>query len=319
MEQVYKYKIYVRCMTFNHEGYIKDALDGFVKQETTFPVVHVIVDDASTDKTAKVISEYVNEHFDWEDKSVAYVRETEYARVLYARHKTNENCFFAVLLLKENHYSQRKSKRPYYAEWEENAKYCAVCEGDDYWTAPDKLQKQVEFLETHPDYSMCFHSVKFIYPSNKSWIYSPYPNDVETCPIEDYFKVGGGYAPTCSMVYDWRLLSPTPSFRKSLSSIGDSPLILTLFLRGKVRFMKDVMSYYRVDSTGSWSERQKHLTFSQIVKRTKELRNYWDAVDQYTSGKYSRLIRQRKRHTWLSLGKSLYFWFCNLFSAKKSV
>ena len=315
MENDYKYMVYVRCMTYNHERYISDALNGFVMQETTFPVVYVIVDDASTDKTSDVIGDFVKEHFDLADKSVAYVKETDYARILYARHKTNKNCYFAVLFLKENHYSQRKSKKPYYAEWENKSKYCAVCEGDDYWSVSCKLQKQVDFLNAHPDFGMCFHSVNFIYQDGTSRVYSPYPSDVESCPIEDYLKVGGGYAPTCSMLYDWKLLNPTPSFGKVLSTIGDSSLILTLFLRGKVHFMKDVMGNYRVDSVGSWSQRQKHLSLPQIIKKIKELRAYWNEVDRYTAGKYAKLIRQRKRHTWLSFGKALYFWFHNLFSA----
>ena len=67
--------------------------------------------------------------------------------------------YFAVVYLKENHYSQKKSKAPYLTEWEDT-KYIALCEGDDYWTDPLKLQKQVDFLERHPDYSLCCHRFK---------------------------------------------------------------------------------------------------------------------------------------------------------------
>ena len=140
----------VSCMTYNQEPYITDALNGFVMQQTSFPFVCTIVDDASTDRNAEVIRDYVSENFDLQDTSIAYEKDMDYGHVTFARHKTNQNCFFAVIYLKENHYSQGKSKEPYMVEWS-GRKYIAICEGDDYWTDPLKLQKQVEFLEGHED------------------------------------------------------------------------------------------------------------------------------------------------------------------------
>ena len=134
------------CATYNHEAYIIDALRGFVMQETSFPVVYTIVDDASTDKTAEVLRQFVNDHFVVSLLDGGYDKDTDFGHVTFARHKTNTNCFFAVIYLKENHYSQKKSKAPYLTEWMDT-KYIALCEGDDYWTDPLKLQKQVEILE----------------------------------------------------------------------------------------------------------------------------------------------------------------------------
>ena len=88
-EMEYEYLVCTRCFTYNHELYIKDALEGFAMQETSFPVVTVIVDDASTDNTAGVIRKFVEENFDLADKSVAYEKETDAVHILYARHKTN--------------------------------------------------------------------------------------------------------------------------------------------------------------------------------------------------------------------------------------
>ena len=102
------------CATYNHESYITDALQGFVMQETSFPVVYTIVDDASTDRTAEVIREFVKENFALQDASVAYEKDTDYGHVTFAQHKTNKSCYFAVIYLKENHYSQKKSKAPYF-------------------------------------------------------------------------------------------------------------------------------------------------------------------------------------------------------------
>ena len=100
----------VSCMTYNHEPYITDALNGFAMQQTSFPFVCTIIDDASTDRNAEVIRNYVSENFDLQDTSIAYEKDMDYGHVTFARHKTNENCYFAVIYLKENHYSQKKSK-----------------------------------------------------------------------------------------------------------------------------------------------------------------------------------------------------------------
>ena len=155
----------VFCQTYNQKNFITDAMDGFVMQETEFPFVCTVIDDASTDGEQEVIRNYLKEQFDLQDSSVAYEKETHYGHVSFARHKTNKNCYFAVLFLKENHYSQHKTKVPYIQEWM-NTKYVALCEGDDYWTDPLKLQRQVGFLETHPDHSLCCHRY-IIYNQNE--------------------------------------------------------------------------------------------------------------------------------------------------------
>lgn len=311
-----KYKVCVRCFTYNHEPYILDSLKGFVLQQTSFPMVSVVVDDASTDKTAEVIRGFVYDNFDLEDKSIAYEKETDYAQIIFARHKSNLNCHFAVLLLKENHYSQNKSKMQYLAEWMANAMYIAICEGDDYWTDPLKLQKQVDFLETHPEHSLCFHAVNNLYPNGQTKLSSRYKADLEECPIEDFFKIGGAFAPTCSMLYVNGKLEPTPSFWKKVK-VGDSPMILTLFLRGKVGFLRDVMGCYRVNAIGSWSLRQKKLGYKQIIDKFWRGLAYWNEVNRYTNGKYSKCIRRRKFHTLLSLVKSLCTLIRNMIVAKK--
>ena len=149
-----KFKVTVSCMTYNQSKYITDAMNGFTMQQTSFPFVCTIVDDASTDGEQEVIRKYVEDNFDFSEGSVAYHKETDYAHITYAQHKTNKNCYFAVLYLKENHYSQRKSKMGYLSEWRDMCEYEAICEGDDYWIAPDKLQLQVDFLNENKEYVM---------------------------------------------------------------------------------------------------------------------------------------------------------------------
>ena len=150
----------VRCFTYNQSAYIKDALNGFVMQQTNFPFVVLVVDDASTDGEQEVIRKFMTEEFELSDASVAYEKETEFAYIQYAQHKTNKNCFMVAMFLKENHYSQKKKKFPYLAEWRDGVKYEAICEGDDYWIDPLKLQKQVDFLEENDECGLVYGKAK---------------------------------------------------------------------------------------------------------------------------------------------------------------
>lgn len=124
--------VFVRCLTYNHEKYIEDALKGFVMQKTDFPFLAVVIDDCSTDGTADIVRRY----------------EAQYPDIIKG------------IYLPRNFRSRGEDKRPYYQEYVDKATYWAECEGDDYWTDPYKLQKQVDFMETHPDFSICFSRVK---------------------------------------------------------------------------------------------------------------------------------------------------------------
>ncbi len=123
----------ISCITYNHEPYIRDAIEGFLMQKTTFPVEILIHDDASTDKTADIVKEY----------------EKRYPLLLKSIYQT------------ENQYSQ--GIKP--AKFNRNrakGKYYAICEGDDYWTDPLKLQKQVDFLEKNQDYGFVYTDYQII-------------------------------------------------------------------------------------------------------------------------------------------------------------
>ena len=143
----YKYMVVTRCFTFNHAPYIVDAMKGFAMQETTFPVITLIMDDASTDGEPDVIRQYLTGHF---QKPYRTEDNNDY-QLICANHKSNPNCKFIVFLLKYNHQSIKKSKFPYLSEWLDNTKYQAMCEGDDYWIHPKKLQMQVDYMECHED------------------------------------------------------------------------------------------------------------------------------------------------------------------------
>lgn len=136
----------ISCMTYNQSAYITDALNGFCMQQTRFPFVAVVVDDASTDGEQEVIKAYVDEHFDHSEEKGFKQWETEDAYWTYARHNGNGNCHIVAVYLKQNLYREPEKKNAVINEWL-NAKYTAICEGDDYWTDPLKLQKQVDILD----------------------------------------------------------------------------------------------------------------------------------------------------------------------------
>ena len=160
-----KFEVYVKCFTYNHSKYIKDALNGFCRQETSFPYVCCIIDDASTDGEQQVLRQYINENFCPTDNEEFYERETDYAHILFSRHKINTNCYFAVLLLKKNLYSRDGMllKLQYISEWTRHATYAAFCEGDDWWVSPEKLQSQYDYMQSHPRCGLCYTRARIYY------------------------------------------------------------------------------------------------------------------------------------------------------------
>ncbi|MBR3411528.1 MAG: glycosyltransferase [Bacteroidales bacterium] len=124
----------VCCLTYNHAPFIRNCLDGFLAQKTDFSIEILIHDDASTDGTDRIIREYAEKYP--EIIFPIFEEENQYSRG------------YAGKMDIEFNYSRARGK------------YIAYCEGDDYWTDPSKLQRQVDFMETHPDYSVCFHRCK---------------------------------------------------------------------------------------------------------------------------------------------------------------
>lgn len=133
--------VFVRCLTYNHEKYIEDALKGFVMQKTDFPFLAVVIDDCSTDGTAGIVRRY----------------EAQYPDIIKG------------IYLPHNFRQTREDKRPYYQEYVDKAIYWAECEGDDYWTDSYKLQKQVDFMEAHPECTVTFHRYDILQHEEQKW------------------------------------------------------------------------------------------------------------------------------------------------------
>lgn len=125
-------KVAVVTLTYNHEPFLRDCLEGIVRQRVSFPIEAFVVDDASTDGTRKIIKEYADAYPDI--FTPIYFDENQFSK---GRSHFNDSIIPSL-----------RKRKP---------KYVAICEGDDYWTFDGKLQRQVDFLDSHPDYTACFH------------------------------------------------------------------------------------------------------------------------------------------------------------------
>lgn len=204
----------IACITFNQAKYIRQCLDGFVMQKTTFPVEIVIHDDASTDGTQDIIMEYVERYpqFQWKP-----------------------------ILQKENQYSKGKGILVPLVYPECTGKYIALCEGDDYWCDEYKLQKQADFLEQNPDYVLCFTNFKRT--DNIRHHQGSYPDD----QYEKGIMEGPSMIRTLTSMFRNDTLRMIPKAWSDKGWImGDVPLWIELAHEGKMKYMPEVTSVYRV-------------------------------------------------------------------------
>lgn len=212
----------IRCLVYNHEPYLRQCLDGFVMQKTTFPFEAIVHDDASTDGSAAIIREYAEKYPD----IIKPIYETE------------------------NQYSKHDGSlgRNIRAVASPNAKYIAFCEGDDYWTDPYKLQLQIDFLETHPDYSFSVHDFK-VYEEVNQKFRDVHPisflkdgEEQYTLTLHD-FKRGLFFTQTLTCVY--RISSIRESRFRLYEAQFDMTLFYALLTQGKCVIFNRVMGVYR--------------------------------------------------------------------------
>lgn len=283
-------KVLVRCMTYNHEPYIEEALNGFVMQKTNFPFIVAVIDDASTDNNMTVIKEFISKNC---NRTKNYIEEDkEYGKVIQSQSTNNPNCHFYVVLLNKNHYSdpnKRALRHFYYRFIEDQAKYIAMCEGDDYWTDPNKLQKQVDFLESHPDYIMCCHDVEWHGDQEFQKLSVSSESDIDL-KVEDIISRGGYYINICSVVYRKELELTKTNYQK-IAQVGDHPLCIKAALSGKVRFMHDTMGVYRCFVKNGWTDRNYHNHQKMAVHLINTI-EWMQALNKETKRKYNSSIVQ---------------------------
>ncbi len=209
----------ISCLTFNQVNYVRQCLEGLVMQQTDFDYEILVHDDASTDGTQDIIREYEAKY---PDK-------------------------FRVIYQKENQYSKGVMIDEAFQYPRVRGKYIAFCEGDDYWTDPTKLQRQVDFLESHPDYGLVYTEYDRYIEDESKFIRSCFATGYTPRPLTfgEYLVMAGYIAP------------PTWMFRKELlpkSQIsyvdGSYRLSLHLWANSNVKFFPETTAVYRVHSAG---------------------------------------------------------------------
>ena len=276
----------VLCTAYNHEKYLREALDSMVNQQTDFAYEILVSDDVSTDSTPDIIREYAARY---PDKIRPFL--------------LTENLYYEVFFPAAR------------------GKYTAFCEGDDFWTDPTKLQRQVDFLEAHPDYTACVHNTELMKYEGARADDSLVTRDAD-CDMEfSDILPGMSHAwHTSSLLGRTELLADPPDFYDiaAEAGFGDFPYALWLRLNGKIRFLARFMSCYRLSSgTDSWSADQEkqtsrrtrffrgvidmltafraHVADAELLRLTDEWIDRWNFQLLYTLGRDRELRREPYR------------------------
>jgi glycosyltransferase involved in cell wall biosynthesis len=252
----------VLMVTYNQDSYIRAAMESVIMQEVAFEYEIVIGEDYSTDQTRTILLEYQQKY----EKKI---------RLLF--HEKNLGV----------------SRNWEYTMHQCCGKYIAILEGDDYWTNPHKLQKQVDFMEAHPDFSMCFHNARILYEGSAS----PPASHLMTEEIKPEFTLsdvtGKWQVATASVMYRRALMPDLPAWVHD-TVVVDLPLFATLASRGRVGFLNEEMSVYRVNSGGVTQTAKKETFLLNLIRMYTQL-------DQHLAMKQHRNLTQKVADSYLAL------------------
>lgn len=242
----------VCCITYNHEKYIRDAIEGFLMQKTTFPVEILIHDDASTDKTAQIVKEYAENHSD----------------------------LIITIFQTENQYSQGIKPWPNFVFPRARGKYIALCEGDDYWTDPLKLQKQVDFLEENSDFGLIHTNCVNI--KNDTFLKNNNNENVKDGYVFEYLITHKFYISTLTVcVRRDLLLKWVESIEEACVNnrwkMFDYPLWLEGSLTTKFKYINEVTACYRILSESASHSRNKYKRYL-FYKSVYDIKFYFTSI-----------------------------------------
>lgn len=250
----------IRCLVYNHEPYLRQCLEGFVMQKTNFPFEAIVHDDASTDGSAVIIREYAEKYPD----IIKPIYETE------------------------NQYSKHDGSIQRIMNEHTRGKYVALCEGDDYWIDPLKLQKQVDFLECHPDYGLIYTQAKVLKGKDYVQIIGS-----EAKNFRDLL-FGENRIPTLTVCFVHEMQKEyvyqvIEKWNKAWK-MGDYPLWLFLSHRAKIKYLDDVTSVYRMlpESASHSKNVTKMIQFSESIC---DIRLFF--LEHFYNGEDAELIRRR--------------------------
>ncbi len=214
--------ISVCIICYNQAAYIKQAVDSVIQQRVNYSIEIIIADDFSTDGTREIVLDYA-------------ARYPALIRVLDRKENAGPAKNFIELI------------------YSASGKYIAYLEGDDYWTENTKLQQQVDFLEQHPDFVICFTDALEIFSEDindsRNYLSGGSGKMTETTINELIFR---NYIQTCTVVFKNKLFNKFPDWYAQLK-MGDWPLHLLNAAHGKIKYLSFPAAVHRNHSSGVWS------------------------------------------------------------------
>lgn len=238
-------KISVMMITYNHDNFIAQAIESVLMQQVNFDYEIVIGEDCSTDNTRHIVIGY----------------QKKYPKKI------------RLLLPEKNLGMHANSLQTLQAC---QGQYIAVLEGDDYWTCPHKLQKQVDFLDSHPECVICFHNATVFYENKDKSITSCNhcsENQKEISTIEDLLLVN--FIPTVSVMCRRDVVCEIPDWLYELG-LGDWPSHILKAQYGNIGYINEVMAAYRIHSGGAWSSKSRDWQLKETIKTLEYLRVHLD-------------------------------------------
>ena len=250
-------EVSVICLAYNHEKYIEECIQHLLSQKTDFQYEVLIHDDASTDRTPEILRKYAQEYPD----------------------------IIKPILQKENQFSQGKILTSEFIFPKCEGKYYCMCECDDYWCDDQKLQKQYDFMEAHPEYSACVHnSILHDCNNGKETLVNASETDKDIEMKEVLLDWGKVYH-TSSMFYRKEFANRPKEFYAR--GFGDYPRAIYFCHVGKVHYFADVMSVHRVNVENSWTTKNVASRDPQdVIKHYRKVIELLNNIDAYTEQKY---------------------------------
>lgn len=272
---IQKPEVSICCTAYNHEKYIKEALNGMLMQISDFPFEIIVHDDASTDETVTIIKEYMN----------------KFPNIIKPIFQT------------ENQWSKGNRIMPIVFK-HAKGNYIALCEGDDYWTDENKLQIQIDEMKKYPECEISFHYAvkKYEDNSNKDEIFCKHADEDRFFTTKDVIHFGGPLMPTASICLkkefiDYIVASDNTFFKKDITAFFIQVLAS---LKGHVRYINRNMSVYRRMSEGSWTEATTN-DYNYFIEWTKKSICSLETVDCLTDFKYTKELNTVKKRHYLNL------------------
>ena len=272
----------VCCISYNQAPYIRDAMDGFLSQKTSFPIEILVHDDCSEDGTDRILRDY----------------ESRFPGVVKVLYET------------ENQYSKGiRNPSGAFNFPRARGKYIAMCEGDDFWCDERKLEKQTAFLEDHPEAAFSAHAAKIRYEDGAfhsgDGLIRPFEGTGMLSAAEVITKKTN--LPMASLLFRAEYAKPLPPYYYSCP-VGDIPLQLAMLEHGGAYYLDEVMSVYRSGRPGSWgSDMDDGSTAGKWEAHYGAMEALYRSFSERTGGVYGEAcddaLRRLRFHTDLKEGK----------------